>query len=90
VSELEEKKLPPAQLRAALTVLLRATQEHVGEAQERLASVRLTRARLAARLADECDLTHEEIARLLPGLSRQRAGQLVAQGRVALAESGTD
>lgn len=77
-------------LEKTLTVLFRATDGSVAAALERLAEARLTRARLAARLADECDLTHEEIARLLPGLSRQRAGQLVAQGRVALAESGTD
>jgi len=74
----------------ALAILFRAAQEGVAGAQERLASARLTRARIAARLADECDLTHEEIARLLPGLSRQRAGQLVAKGRLADDRSAGD
>ncbi|MCP2327606.1 hypothetical protein HDA40_006113 [Hamadaea flava] len=68
-----------------LVTLLRAAQERIGTVQAELAAARLTRARLAALLADQYDMTHEEIARALPGMSRQRAGQLVAQGRLALA-----
>jgi len=67
-----------------LRVLLGVAQERVDAAQAALAAARLTRARIAARLADECGLTHEAIAKLLPRLSRQRAGQLIGQGRLAL------
>jgi hypothetical protein len=66
-----------------LVAALALTQQRVARREAALAAARLDHARIVARLADDCRLTQAEIAALLPGVSRQRIGQLVAQGRLA-------
>lgn len=59
-------------------------QDRLHYAQARLATASLDRARIVARLVDDAQMTHAEIAALLPGeLTRQHVGQLVRLGRHA-------
>ena len=71
----------PITARTLAEMALAVTTKEIGELSTELDAARLARAAAVARLHDEHGLSYADIASMQPGLTRQWAAHLAAQGR---------